>query len=70
MLVLSRKRGQKILIGDDIEIVTVKVGDGSVRIGVRAPREMRIIREELLERKEVPVARLLRIGDALPGAKP
>ena len=49
MLVLSRKVGQRILIGDKIAVTVVKLGNGGVRIGVEAPAEMAIVREELAE---------------------
>ena len=45
MLVLSRKVGQKILIGDKISVTVVRVGQCGVRIGVEAPKEMAVIRE-------------------------
>jgi carbon storage regulator len=47
VLVLSRKVGQRILIGDKIAVTVVKLGNGGVRIGVEAPAEMAIVREEL-----------------------
>ena len=47
MLVLSRKVGQKILIGDRISVTVVRVGQGGVRIGVEAPEDMEVVREEL-----------------------
>lgn len=47
VLVLSRKIGQRILIGDKITVTVVKVGHGGVRIGVDAPQEMAVVREEL-----------------------
>jgi carbon storage regulator len=47
VLVLSRKVGQRILIGDKIAVTVVKVGHGGVRIGVEAPPEMAVVREEL-----------------------
>ena len=47
MLVLSRKVGERILIGDKIAVTVVKLGHGGVRIGVEAPEEMAIVREEL-----------------------
>jgi carbon storage regulator len=50
MLVLSRKSGQRVLIGDQISITIVKVSNGGVRIGIEAPAELPIIREELLDR--------------------
>jgi carbon storage regulator len=47
MLVLSRKVGEKILIGDKIAVTVVRVAQGIVRIGVEAPKEMPILREEI-----------------------
>ena len=48
MLVLSRKPGETILIGDDIEITIVEVRGDTVRIGINAPRNITILRQELL----------------------
>ena len=47
VLVLSRKIGERILIGDKIAVTVVKIGHGGVRIGVEAPQEMAVVREEL-----------------------
>ena len=47
MLVLSRKVGERILIGDNISVTVVRVAQGTVRIGVEAPDEMAIVREEI-----------------------
>ena len=47
MLVLSRKIGERILIGDKITVTVVKIGHGGVRIGVDAPSELAVVREEL-----------------------
>jgi len=49
MLVLTRKKGQSIIVGDGIEISVVDVNGDSVRIGVRAPREVSIYRREIYE---------------------
>ena len=49
MLVLSRKAGERILIGDDIAITVVRVGPNSVRIGIEAPKPMNIVRQELCD---------------------
>lgn len=49
MLVLSRKVGERILIGDKIAVTVVKIGHGGVRIGVEAPPELAVVREELAE---------------------
>ena len=59
MLVLSRKVGERILIGDKITITVVKIGHGGVRVGIEAPPEMAVVREELaqeLERTERALA--------------
>ncbi len=59
MLVLSRKIGERILIGDKIAVTVVKIGHGGVRIGVEAPTELAVVREELateLERKDQALA--------------
>ena len=52
MLVLSRKAGQQIQIGPDITITVVKLSSGGVRLGIEAPPELAIIREELAEQIE------------------
>ncbi|OBW58797.1 carbon storage regulator [Solibacillus silvestris] len=47
MLVLSRKVGETIWIGDDVELVITEVKGDYVKVGVRAPRTVDIIRGEL-----------------------
>ena len=46
MLVLSRKKNERILIGDNIEITIAEVRGNAVRLGITAPPEMKIIRVE------------------------
>jgi len=50
MLVLTRKTGEGIIIGDDIKITIVELKGGGVRIGIDAPREMKIHRQEVFDR--------------------
>lgn len=50
MLVISRKQGESILIGDDIEIKVSKIEDGNVKLAISAPKEMTILRNEVLEK--------------------
>ena len=50
LLVLSRKVGERILIGDQIAVTVVKIAHGGVRIGVEAPAELAVVREELAGR--------------------
>jgi carbon storage regulator len=47
VLVLSRKAGERILIGERVTVTVVKIGHGGVRIGIDAPPEMAVVREEL-----------------------
>lgn len=49
MLVLSRKRHERILIGDDIVITIVRIGPDAVRVGIDAPSDVNIVREEIDE---------------------
>ncbi len=49
MLVLTRKRGERILIGDDIVVTVMDVKGDSVRIGIEAPSGVRIHRAEVVE---------------------
>jgi carbon storage regulator len=48
MLVLSRKLGEKILIADNIIITVVDIDRGKIRLGIEAPRDVPIFRDELL----------------------
>ena len=47
MLVLSRKAGDEITIGDDIRVVVSQISGGRVSIGIQAPRDIHIVRGEL-----------------------
>ncbi len=47
MLVLSRKVGERVLIGDYVEVTVVRIGPNAVRLGIKAPRDMNIVRDEL-----------------------
>ena len=49
MLIITRKKGQSIMIGDDIEITVSKLDDGSVKLGIDAPKDMTILRKEIYE---------------------
>lgn len=49
MLVLSRKKNEKIVIGKDITIVVVKIHGDRVLLGIEAPRDVPVHRQEVLE---------------------
>lgn len=53
MLVLSRKPGEKILIGENVTITIVRIGPNTVRLGIDAPRDMNIVRDELTHTETV-----------------
>ena len=50
MLILTRKEGESLRLGDDITVTVVSVKGGSVRLGITAPKDVPIHREEVYER--------------------
>jgi carbon storage regulator len=57
MLVLSRKVGESFLIGDSIRVTVVRITGGGVRIGIEAPSDCAVVREELLSLMQQRAAR-------------
>jgi carbon storage regulator len=47
MLIMSRREGETIRIGDDIEILIAHLGRSRVKVGIRAPRSMQVIAHEV-----------------------
>jgi carbon storage regulator len=60
MLVLSRKVGERIQIGDGIEVTIVAIAGNRIQLGIVAPQDMRVLRSELLAASP---------GRALPGTR-
>ena len=52
MLILSRKKDQKIMIGDGIEIWVVDIRGDTVKLGIKAPREVKVFRQEVAQEIE------------------
>ena len=49
MLILQRKTAQSLMIGDDIKITVVEIGSDKVKIAIEAPKDIPILRSELLD---------------------
>ncbi|MCJ8346956.1 carbon storage regulator CsrA [bacterium] len=49
MLVLTRKKNQKIMIGDDIELTIVDIKNEQIKLGVSAPRHVKVFRKEVYD---------------------
>lgn len=56
MLVLSRKPGESIRIGDNIVITVVRIAPNTVRIGIEAPTEINVVRSEIAKQQPNPAA--------------
>lgn len=50
MLVLSRRLGETIVIGDDVRVTVLSISGGQVRLGIAAPKEVSVHREEVHQR--------------------
>ena len=49
MLILSRRPGESIIIGDNITVTVVSVNGNQIRLGINAPREVRVLRDEIFK---------------------
>jgi carbon storage regulator len=67
MLVLSRKKDEKLMIGNEIEVQIVKISKDSVRIGIKAPNNVSVHRYEVYE--NIREANLAAIKSQLPPKK-
>jgi carbon storage regulator len=52
MLILTRRTGESLHIGDDVEVTVMAVNGSQVRIGIKAPRHVAVDREEIAQRKQ------------------
>jgi len=66
MLILSRRHNEKIVIGDDIVISVVEVRGDIVKLGIEAPRNVKVYREEVFEAIRAENAAAVASGFALP----
>lgn len=49
MLILNRKAGESIILGDNIEVKILEVQDGKIKIGIQAPKDITILRKEVYD---------------------
>ena len=49
MLILTRRVGESLMIGQDIEVAVLSVKGNQIRIGIKAPKEVSVLRQELIE---------------------
>lgn len=68
MLVLSRRVGERLLIGDDIVVTVIEVRSDGVRLGIEAPREVRVHRAEVIEAVRLTNVEAVEAGDATEAA--
>ena len=52
LTILTRRVGETLCIGDDVQVIVMSVNGNQVRIGIKAPKEMRVDRSEIRERIE------------------
>ena len=62
MLVISRKPGESLVISDQIKVTVLNCSGDKITIGIEAPKEIKIVRQELLETIEANRASAERIG--------
>jgi carbon storage regulator len=71
MLIITRRPGEKVMVGDDIVVEVIEVSGSSVRIGIDAPRSVPVYREEIwaavqAENKAAAATEVDRMPDDLP----
>jgi len=66
MLILTRRVGQTVKIGDDVDVVVLGVKGNQIRIGITAPKNVPVHREEIFERLSQASNRLAKVDIPLP----
>jgi carbon storage regulator len=68
MLIITRKPGERIMLGDDVTVEVIEVSGSSVRIGIAAPRSVPVYREEIWAAVKEENAASAASADAVPEA--
>jgi carbon storage regulator len=56
MLVIRRRAGESLFIGDDVEIRILEMGTSQVKLGIEAPKDIKVLRSEVRETEEANIA--------------
>jgi carbon storage regulator len=70
MLIIARRKGQRILIGDDVEVIVTELSKGIVKLGIVAPTSLTILRGETKDIADANRAAINTSLDELPFAGP
>jgi carbon storage regulator len=71
MLIITRRPGEKVMLGDDIVLHVMEIVGNSVRVGIEAPRSLPVYREEIWDAvREENRAAAAAAADALPSPRP
>ncbi len=57
MLILTRRAGESLIIGQDVEVAVLSIKGNQVRIGIKAPKEVSVLRQELIDENADSAAR-------------
>jgi len=63
MLILTRKQGESVAIGDEIQVTVVEIQGKQVKLGVKAPREIAVHRQEIYEKIQQENIRASQVDD-------
>jgi carbon storage regulator len=68
MLILTRRMGETVTIGDDVKVTVLGIRGNQVRLGIGAPKDVAVHREEIYERiqRETPIIERRNHGDGKP----
>jgi len=66
MLILSRKLNECIMIGDEIEISVIEIRGDQVKLGVNAPRSVKVFRREVFDAIQAENLEAVKLPDSLP----
>jgi len=64
MLILTRKQGESVAIGDDIRVTVVEIQGKQVKLGVKAPREIAVHRQEIYEKIQLENIRASQVSES------